>query len=128
MKKILIISILSAVFATAHECGDAEIQADLNACMTAEYENADKALNAVYSSYRAVLNNSQKATPKNAQAAWIEYKDLSCSFESSAAEGESIRLIIFNQCLTKKTKIRTEEIKELLSYREGDLACPMSGK
>ncbi|MDR1975996.1 MAG: lysozyme inhibitor LprI family protein [Campylobacteraceae bacterium] len=117
-----------SVAAFAQDCNNAQTQTELNICTDTLYKNADKELNNIYSSYRATLDKTQKEALKNAQTAWIKYRDLSCAFEASSLAGDSAYAMVLNQCLAKKTKDRTEEIKELFFCEEGNIACPNGEK
>lgn len=105
------------------DCGDPQTQLELNECAAEEYEAADKELNAVYSSYRKSLPAESKTMLKEAQSAWIKFRDLSCAFEASGSIGGSIYHMVLSSCLAEKTRIRTEEIKKLGACEEGDLTC-----
>lgn len=130
MKNIIIKSIFLILFITANvmadSCDNAQTQTELNTCTLAQYEASDKELNTVYNKYRAKLDNNQKTMLKDAQLAWIKYKELSCSFETYGLKGGSAYAMILNQCLAKKTQHRTEELRQLsVDCEEGDLSCPI---
>jgi uncharacterized protein YecT (DUF1311 family) len=122
--------VLGAPVAWAQEdqidCENAMTQADMNMCANKDYEAADKELNAVYKKAMA----SMKATDtelagidtnlvgavealKNAQRAWIGYRDGQCELAGFEARGGSMEPMLVSGCLTDLTKKRTDELKEL---------------
>ncbi|HWV08078.1 MAG TPA: lysozyme inhibitor LprI family protein [Pseudomonas sp.] len=108
----------------AADCSEAANQASLNQCIAENHAAQDKRLNQVYGEYRARLSASQKQQLKAAQRAWMEFRDRSCAFEVSAAQGGSAYPMALKGCLAAKTAIRVEELQRLASCTEGDLACP----
>jgi uncharacterized protein YecT (DUF1311 family) len=125
MKKHMIAVLLyMSAHAVAANCADPKSQLEMTTCAGQEYASQDKKLNAAYFQYRTRLSESQKNQLKDAQVAWIKYKDLSCDFESSAAEGSSIHQMVRYGCLTEKTKVRLREVSKLMECKEGDLSCP----
>lgn len=103
---------------------DATQTTDMTQCAVADFQTADRQLNQAYSDYRTRLSASQKNQLKLAQLAWIKLRDLSCDFESSAAQGGSVYPMIRYECLAAKTKARLKEIRSLSACEEGDLRCP----
>ncbi len=108
------------------DCGNAMTQAEMNMCANKDYEAADKELNAVYRKAMA----SMKATDteladidtnlvgavealKNAQRAWIGYRDGQCELAGFEARGGSMEPMLVSGCLADLTKKRTDELKEL---------------
>ncbi len=122
--RLLPIFIMPAI-AFAENCENAKTQTDMNACVYQEYQALDQKLNKAYSEYRSLLMPSQKRQLKEVQLAWIKFRDLSCTFESSGVEGGSIQPFIKGSCLTEKTRDRLNEITRLSNCKEGDL-CPSS--
>ncbi|KQS88571.1 MULTISPECIES: lysozyme inhibitor LprI family protein [unclassified Rhizobium] len=108
------------------DCQNAITQAEMNMCANQDYEAADKELNAVYRKAMA----SVKATDteladidtnlvgavealKNAQRAWIGYRDGQCELAGFEARGGSMEPMLVSGCLADLTKKRTDELKEL---------------
>jgi uncharacterized protein YecT (DUF1311 family) len=97
---------------------------DVTQCASEDFHKIDTQLNKAYNRYRARLSESQKKQLKEAQLAWIRFRDLSCDFESSGVEGGSAYPMIRDHCLVTKTGIRLREIQALEKCEEGDLSCP----
>jgi uncharacterized protein YecT (DUF1311 family) len=121
---LALLGISFSLQADAENCDHASTQVAINACARQEYETADKQLNQLYSEYRARLDGSQKKKLKQAQIAWLKFRDLNCDFESSAVEGGSAYAMVRNRCLAEKTRARVTELQQLVSCQEGDLNCP----
>lgn len=121
---LLLAVLLGASSAWASDCAAANDQASLNQCTASDYAAQDKRLNQVYGQYRARLTPEQKQQLKAAQLAWIEFRDLSCAFETSSVQGGSAYPMVLNGCLAAKTTMRIEELQRLADCPEGDLGCP----
>ncbi|MEA2120005.1 lysozyme inhibitor LprI family protein [Halovibrio sp. HP20-50] len=119
--------LLSSGFVTANEaCDNANTQAELTQCTAQGYQVADDELNEAYRVLVSKLDNNSASLEKlrEAQRAWINFRDAECAFESSAVEGGSAQPMVRNGCLTAQTKARTERLQEHASCEEGDLSCP----
>ena len=123
-KHIIVVLLYISAHAVAANCTDPKSQLEMTTCAGQEYASQDQKLNAAYSRYRSRLSESQKNQLKEAQVAWIRYRDLACDFESSAvADGSAHRMVRY-ECLTEKTVARLREITKLMECKEGDLSCP----
>jgi uncharacterized protein YecT (DUF1311 family) len=123
-KHIIVVLLYISAHAAAANCTDPKSQLEMTTCAGQEYASQDKKLNVGYSQYRSRLSKSQQNQLKDAQVAWIRYRDLSCDFESSAVEGGSAHQMVRYGCLTEKTAARLREITKLMECKEGDLSCP----
>lgn len=108
----------------ASACDSPSTQLDINACAGETHAKADGELNRVYAAYRKRLPEGQAQQLKQAQLAWIKFRDTSCVFESSGVETGSAHAMVYQGCLTAKTKERVQALKALSSCKEGDLSCP----
>jgi uncharacterized protein YecT (DUF1311 family) len=131
MKSQLLTLLLPAsllAFATAaqaaDDCANAQTQAEINACIGGAYKASDKQLNDLYGQYRQRLDAGQKKALTAAQKAWLNYRDLSCQFETAGAKGGSGYPMAYNSCLTAMTDNRTKELQALSDCQEGDFNCP----
>src|SRR5439155_20210744 len=59
-------------------CSEANTQAEMNICAGKEYKAADASLNRVYQQLVAMLEPEAKAQLKEAQTAWIKYRNTNC--------------------------------------------------
>ena len=92
-------------------CADAMTQTDMNICWGNEYKKADAKLNQTYQQLAAMLDDDEKAQLKNAENAWIKYRDTNCEFVADQYKGGSIRPMIAAICLADVTSNRTTELK-----------------
>jgi uncharacterized protein YecT (DUF1311 family) len=101
-------------------CGDGP-QQQMNACMAEEYRQADARLNAVYGELTGMLENP--STLRQAQKAWLRFRDLSCEYETSGIGRDgSLYPYALAACRIGHTEQR---IRELEQYLARDCAgCP----
>ncbi|MFC5586597.1 lysozyme inhibitor LprI family protein [Nitratireductor kimnyeongensis] len=106
-------------------CDDAQTQIDMTQCAARDYEAADTALNAQYDAVRTRYSGNEDARTllRDAQRAWIGFRDAHCDLETLAVRGGSIEPMMRAQCLQKLTEKRTEELAALAECEEGDLSC-----
>jgi uncharacterized protein YecT (DUF1311 family) len=98
-------------------CADAHTQAEMNICAGKEYKAADATLNRVYQQLVAMLDAEAKAQLKEAQTAWIKYRDANCDFVGDQYKGGSIRPLIYGLCLADVTRNRTAELRTQIKDR-----------
>ncbi|MDR2153100.1 MAG: lysozyme inhibitor LprI family protein, partial [Helicobacteraceae bacterium] len=99
---VVLLCLSASCFADVN-CKDPQTQLEMNQCAAEEFDAADKELNALYSSYRKSLDSKSKAALKEAQSAWIKFRDLDCAFETIGSLGGSMHNMIFSRCLIEKT-------------------------
>lgn len=103
---------------TKNTCDDARTQLDMNVCADKEFKKADAELNRVYNRYMAGLDDEGKAKLKEAEMAWIKYRDATCESESDIYRGGSMRPMIYSFCLASVTDERTKRIKGMIKDSE----------
>lgn len=101
------------------------MQADLNACAGKGLRQADAALNETYG--RLMQRLKPAPALRDAQRAWIRFRDGECDFATIGVEGGSIRPMVVAQCRQRLTEQRLARLRRYLSCQEGDLACPVPG-
>jgi len=100
-------------------CAEAQTQADMNICWGKEYKSADERLNQVYRQFMNKLgDDEEKAQLKNAETAWLKYRDTNCDFVGDQYKGGSIRPMIVAICLADATNNRTKELKAQIKSRD----------
>lgn len=96
---------------------------DMRVCAWYKYFQADVRLN---DSYRQAMNWLQEPSAKDAlrdaQRAWVSYRDASCRFETAAWEGGSFREVATAYCWEGMTRKRTKELLAILTCKGED--CP----
>lgn len=98
-------------------CSDASTQAEMNDCAGREYKTADVTLNRVYQQLVSMLATGEKSQLKEAQTAWIKYRDANCDFVADQYKGGTIRSTIYGLCLADVTRNRTTELKDQIKDR-----------
>lgn len=121
---LLLLLVLAAAYSFGQEkkkpepCADAQTQAEMNICWGKEYKAADARLNQVYRQLVAKLDDEEKAQLKNAQTAWLKYRDANCDFVADQYKGGSIRPMIDAICLADVTNNRTKELSAQIKDRD----------
>lgn len=121
----------NAAFAQADiNCAKPELltQRGMNHCAEVFYQMADEDLNLAYRLARETLAENEKniaqgrpSLPddytsgvillRDAQRAWIQYRDAACSVEGHLHFGGSIRPLIVSSCKETLTRARTESLR-----------------
>ena len=109
---------------TSTACEAPRHQLGMNTCAAQARTWADQELNRVYVAYKKRLPPNQAQQLRQAQLAWIKFRDASCVFESSGVEGGSAHPMVYLGCLTAKTQDRIKALQALSECKEGDLSCP----
>lgn len=99
----------------------------MNRCAAAAFQEADAALNQAYAGFLTRLRGDAATTRRlrEAQRAWIDFRDKQCAFEDAWAEGGTVQPFVVASCMTVATRDRTEMLRRYLKCEEGDLSCPM---
>ena len=127
---ILILICSGPTFAQEVDCSeDAQVnQMQMNHCSYLAYQLADEDLNLAYGLARDALRQADEGvleiygekpvgykdgvtTLRDAQLAWITFRDLTCEAEGNMYYGGSIRPLIENSCKEQLTRVRTEELR-----------------
>ncbi len=101
-------------------CANPTTQIEMTGCAARSYEAADAALNAVWKQAMAKARDldsyiSAEDVPaatilREAQRAWIAYRDQACEAESLVVRGGSMQSQIYYLCLTRLTRTRTDDL------------------
>ncbi|MGW9328533.1 lysozyme inhibitor LprI family protein [Bosea sp. NPDC055594] len=82
-------------------------------CGNAEYVRLDAALNAAYRAATNGLEPAQRHLLRDAQRAWLGYRDSSCSFMSRLGDRGTMAALTDQSCLMQVTAERTRWLKDL---------------
>lgn len=121
LKKIIVTSALllcsNSLFAL--DCEIAQVGLEGFLCAEKHFKVSDKKLNALYKQLIPILDTEEKkALIKQAQLAWIQFKEADCQFsaeDNPAFVGGAQSVAYFN-CLKDKTDARIAELKIILDY------------
>ncbi|MDD1017240.1 lysozyme inhibitor LprI family protein [Pseudomonas rubra] len=91
----------------------AESTLAMNNCNGAEIKHQDSRLNSAYKKAMAGLEGPQQAQLREAQRAWIKYRDANCKLYYSLTGG-TIDQLNGAGCLLSSTKARADELQALL--------------
>jgi len=96
----------------------------MNGCFYRYWKQADADLNASYNALMKRLSNATARTRlRDAQRAWLTFRDKDCAFQSWATEGGSVQPTVTSACMADMTRERIKEIETQLNCQEGDLIC-----
>jgi uncharacterized protein YecT (DUF1311 family) len=105
-------------------------QPDSGACYLGAYKVADQDMNHIYraalvvlekdldeahaksDSGHAAFDTTAIVNLKDAQAAWVKYRDLQCSAAGQQFEGGTVEPVIIARCMATTTRHRIEEIED----------------
>ena len=84
-------------------------------CVMGEHDAWDAALNREYKAARAIYKDDQTAADslRDAQRAWLAWRDAECAFQYNSYGGGSMRTIASANCQMSMTAMRTLELKAL---------------
>ncbi|MEP7041709.1 MAG: lysozyme inhibitor LprI family protein [Dokdonella sp.] len=84
---------------------------------------ADAALNANYKSLLSQLDGANQQRLRDAQRAWIAFRDKECSFRAQGSEGGTASALASSGCLAELSQQRADALKRQLDCPEGDITC-----
>ncbi|WP_192256307.1 lysozyme inhibitor LprI family protein [Mesorhizobium silamurunense] len=109
--------------AQAADCAAAKTQADLATCTAKNAASADTALNAVYKALAGRLAPADQQRLRDAQRAWIPFRDKECAFRTQPYADGSVYSSLVETCKAELTKARLTQLQHQLQCPEGDLSC-----
>lgn len=112
------------------DCANAQNQLDVNQCAYQDWQSADDDLNAAYKAAMQLLKSWDAGAPvadqgaaaalREAQRAWITFRDNACAAEGFAMRGGSAETLLIHGCMRALTEERTNHLTSLLE-NYGDL-------
>jgi uncharacterized protein YecT (DUF1311 family) len=107
-----------------YHCDDPQNQHDMTACAAIDFERADAELNAVWAEVIAGAREmdaeidrefdqapTSEEVLREAQRAWIIFRDGQCAYEGHEARGGSMEPMIRNGCRARLTRERTAQLQ-----------------
>jgi uncharacterized protein YecT (DUF1311 family) len=111
-------------------CDNPQLQQEMNWCAARDFEIADDRLNSLWKEVAALMKarDADFATYGadydtregffesllNAQRGWLRYRDAHCALEGYEFRGGSMEALLVNSCKARLTRIRTEELRQLI--------------
>lgn len=84
---------------------------------------ADADLNTAYKALFSRLDDGSQQRLRDAQRAWIAFRDKECAFRAQGNAGGSIRAVVSTDCIAELSTQRTQQLKAQLDCTEGDVSC-----
>ena len=131
MKRALLSAALVALMlpaAHADECMEnAEDQAAMAQCAAQAYQASDAQLNELFHEIRQRVGDDvdTRHLLRDAERAWVAFRDAECAFAASAVAGGSAYPMVLDLCLNELTQSRIEQFRQYLHCEEGDMSCPV---
>lgn len=98
------------------DCSNPLTQRDMNHCAYLAWQAADGDLNDTYGWAREVAAGWEPGAGdalRDAQRAWITYRDAACAAEGWLFHGGSMEPLIVHSCMENLTRRRTEDLRAL---------------
>jgi uncharacterized protein YecT (DUF1311 family) len=96
-------------------CPGSHTQFELNQCAARARDKADAELNQVYRELMKDTSGAERAKLRDAQLAWLKFRDAHCDYESIGNKGGSIYPMVASFCLAKVTRGRVEQLREIIA-------------
>ena len=93
------------------ECATATSQTAINACAARGYRQADSALTQEYQHALSTSTGARQTALRNAQRAWVAYRDAHCRYATIGFAGRSAEAMR-SLCLASLTRGRTRELEQ----------------
>lgn len=103
------------LWAAPSDCANAVTTADMRACADRDYRAADVELNRVYADLRSRLSGAQQERLKEAQRAWIAFRDRQAAFVGGVAAGGTLGPLLEVSELADLTRKRVEQLRRYLN-------------
>ena len=100
-------------------CPEGRTQLDMTYCAGEELARADSMLNANYQRLVRTLEPHRVQALREAQRAWIRFRDAECAFQESAVTGGSMAPMVHALCEAELSTERAKEFARLLSPDDG---------
>lgn len=118
---LLFLALATSATAQTLDCSDPQTQQHMNACAQQAWQAADEDLNLTYQLAVAMAKSVNESLPadaekteitlRDAQRAWITYRDKACMVEASPNSGGTIQPLIIFSCMERLTRRRTEDLR-----------------
>ncbi|MBP7001268.1 lysozyme inhibitor LprI family protein [Amaricoccus sp.] len=112
---VLVLAAMAAPAAAQTDCSAAATQLAATDCAGAGADAADAELNRIWGQvWGSAKGRPWAQTLRDAQRAWIGYRDLACAAESGQYQGGSIAPMINASCLERLTRARIVDLQQFL--------------
>jgi uncharacterized protein YecT (DUF1311 family) len=101
----------AAVWATDNACEDALTTAQMQECANRRYARADAELNQAYKQLASQLEPQRRGLLRDAQRAWVAFRDKNAAFVASDAEGGTLYPVLEVSERASMTERRAQDLK-----------------
>jgi uncharacterized protein YecT (DUF1311 family) len=118
-----VMAMLAAGPVAAQDCANPVTQADMTFCANEDFMEADLFLNEAYRAAEDLMRQADQDLPadlggaeealREAQRAWIAFRDAACISEGFQSRGGSMEPMIVAFCLTRLTEQRTADLQAM---------------
>ncbi len=112
------------------DCANAMTQTAMNQCAYEDWQTQDALLNAAYAAAIEALKDWDAALPaaqrggvaalRDAQRAWITFRDKACEAEGYAMKGGSAEPLLVNSCKARLTEDRAGQLWQMVEVNDQD--------
>lgn len=123
MKVFGLTILLFSVNVYALDCDNATSTVDMNTCAKQVQEKTEKELNVVYKKVMESLSrpdteydkpSEAKAALRNAQRAWIKFREADCKAVYIQNQGGTIRTLAHLNCMQSRAEQRIKELNDFI--------------
>lgn len=114
----MLLAAAAAPVSAQSACVNPQTQLEMTDCAAQQYRLADEDLNLAYrlaiaraEAIDAALGPGTEEALRQAQRAWIPFRDAACEAESHMARGGSMQPMLRLTCLERLTRSRTEALR-----------------
>lgn len=117
----ILLTFAMPVTAQTLDCSDPQDQRSINQCAHQAWQAADGDLNLAYKLAVAMAKSVNEFLPadvekteitlRDAQRAWITYRDKACAVEASPNSGGSIQSFVISSCMERLTRRRADDLR-----------------
>ncbi len=97
-------------------CAEAMTTVEMRECLNKRYKHVDAELNRVYQQLMSQLSKTRQTKLREAQQAWMLFRDKHAEFVASETEGGTMQPLVSLSALTSMTERRVAELKDLLQH------------
>jgi len=92
-------------------CANAINTIEMKYCADLDHKREDKRLNEVYKRLMGGLDKQGQKILREAQRAWIPYRDKNCSLHADSMRGGTGSGLLFLSCMAEMTSSRADELE-----------------
>ena len=99
--------------AHSSQCENAQTTAAMRTCENIRYEKANEHMLVAYQNLLKKLKDPEKLKLRQAQTAWLKYRDAEGDSEATAAEGGTLAPLIRTSVMADLTELRTRQLLKI---------------